>query len=197
MAAGASSRMKGIKQLLPWKNSNFLLETINTAKESNADNVYVVLGANAETIMTECNLQEKETTVFLNPDWSLGLGNSIAFGIKKLTEISSISDGILICLADQPLLTSDYFDSIIHQFKKDTSKIVATNYGNRLGVPALFPKLLFDELMGLNGDQGARDLLKNNVKAIVSLDAQNRQIDIDTEEEYHNLITQTNKKNEK
>ena len=93
-------------------------------------------------------------------------------------------------------MTSDYFDSLIYQFKKDTTKIVATNYGKRVGVPALFPKFLFNELECLNGDQGARDLLKNHIKNIISLDAENQQIDIDTEEEYHKLIIQTKIKNE-
>jgi molybdenum cofactor cytidylyltransferase len=196
MAAGASSRMKGIKQLLPWKNSNFLLETISTAKESNADSVYVVLGANAETIRSECNLQEKDTKVFYNPNWSLGLGNSIAFGVKKLRESSSLPDGILICLADQPLLSATYLDLLISNFKKESSKLIVTNYKNRVGVPALFPKLLYPKLVLLKGDQGAKDLLNASYDEMVQLDPGLQSIDIDTTLEYNQLIQQTNFNNE-
>ncbi|WP_339627250.1 nucleotidyltransferase family protein [uncultured Maribacter sp.] len=196
MAAGASRRMKGVKQLLPWKNSNFLTETIKTVQKSKARTVSVVLGSHAERIKRECNLTQIGVDVILNPNWDEGLGNSIAIGVKEILKKIHDLDGILICLADQPLLTSDYFDSLIYQFKKDTSKIVATNYGKRVGVPALFPKFLFNELECLNGDQGARDLLKNHIKNIISLDAENQQIDIDTEEEYHKLIIQTKIKNE-
>ncbi len=196
MAAGASRRIKGIKQLLPWKNSNFLLETIRTVKESNADSVYVVLGANAETIMSVCNLEEKKTKIFLNPDWSLGLGNSISFGVKKLIESSSLPDGILICLADQPLLSATYLDSLISNFKNNTSKIIATNYGNKAGVPALFPKLLYPKLVLLEGDQGAKDLLNISNVEMVQLDPGLQSIDIDTKQEYNRLIQQTNFQNE-
>lgn len=196
MAAGASSRMKGIKQLLPWKDSNFLLETISTAKESNADSVYVVLGANAETIMAECKLQEKDTTVFFNPNWSLGLGNSIAFGVKKLRESSSLPDGILICLADQPLLSATYLDLLISNFKKDSSKLITTNYKNRVGVPALFPKSIYPKLVLLEGDQGAKDLLNASYDELVQLDPGLQSIDIDTKLEYNQLIKQTNFQNE-
>ncbi|MEH6771179.1 nucleotidyltransferase family protein [Maribacter arcticus] len=196
MAAGASRRMKGIKQLLPWKNSNFLLETIRTVKESNADSVYVVLGANAETIMSECNLQEKDTKIFLNPNWSLGLGNSITFGVKKLIESSSLPDGILICLADQPLLSTTYLDSLISNFKKDSSKIIATKYKNRVGVPALFPKLLYPKLVLLEGDQGAKELLNVSYDEMVQLEPGLQSIDIDTKLEYNQLIQETNLKNE-
>ena len=196
MAAGASRRMKGIKQLLPWKNSNFLTETINTVQKSKARTVSVVLGSNAERIERECNLNQLGVNVIINPNWDEGLGNSIAIGVKGILRKFYDLDGILICLADQPLLTTEYFDSIIRQFKKDTSKIVATNYGKRVGVPALFPQFLFNELKCLNGDQGARDILENNIKKIVSIDAHNRQLDIDTEEEYHKLITQTKIKND-
>ncbi|WP_339842257.1 nucleotidyltransferase family protein [uncultured Maribacter sp.] len=197
MAAGGSKRMNGIKQLLPWKNSNFLLETIKTVQKSKATTTFVVLGANAEKIQKDCNIIENGVEVIINPHWYYGLGSSIAFGVQELLQKIPQPDGILICLADQPLLTSSYFDSIINQFEKETSKIIATNYGKRVGVPALFPKLLYDDLVHLKGDQGARDLLKAKSINIVSLDTQNQLIDIDTKEEYHKLITQTNINNEK
>ncbi len=196
MAAGASRRMEGIKQLLPWKSSNLLLETIKTAKKSEADSIHIVLGANAEVITTECDLKEEDVTIYVNLDWALGLGESIAHGVKNIMKSKPFPDGILICLADQPLITPTYLDLIINTFKKNKSKIIVTNYKNGAGVPALFPMSLYANLVRLEGDQGAKDLLESNIHELIKLDANGQLIDIDTKMEYEQLQQQKDLKNE-
>lgn len=187
MAAGASKRMKSIKQLLPWKSSNLLLETIKTLKASNATSINVVLGANAEKILTQCSLEAQEVKWMVNPDWSLGLGKSIAFGVKKIMESSPIPDGVLICLADQPMMTAEHLNSVIDAFGKGESKIIATRYKNRAGVPALFPASVYPNLLLLEGDQGAKEILEGSHHAVLLLNAGGQLTDIDTKEEYQQL----------
>lgn len=191
MAAGGSKRMEDIKQLLPWKDSNFLLETIKTVKKSDADSIHVILGSEAEKIIDACNLLEQEVKISINPNWSNGLGDSIAFAVKNLVDNYGLPDGVLICLSDQPLLSSDYLNALIESFNYDHSKISATQYTNAVGVPALFPKLLFPHLVHLEGDQGAKDFLNKNIKNIIRLDAGIQSLDIDTKFEYQQLIKQT------
>ena len=53
LAAGKSSRMKGIKQLLKIDNKTLLEHTLEEAKKVNSKNVFCVLGANAEKIKKE------------------------------------------------------------------------------------------------------------------------------------------------
>ena len=192
MAAGASRRMDGIKQLMPWKNSNFLMETIKTIQNTNATSIYVVLGSNADFITTQCSLKEKDIDVIVNSNWENGLGDSIAHGVKVLLKQRPTLDGILICLADQPLLSFEYLNSLIEEFIKHPSKIIATNYDKKVGVPALFPKLLFEKLCTLKGDFGAKEILNDKSNVIISLDAANQIIDIDTNLEYQNLLNRTN-----
>ncbi|WP_282179888.1 nucleotidyltransferase family protein [Maribacter stanieri] len=189
MAAGASKRMDGIKQLMPWKDSNFLLETIKTVQKTNLSSIHVVLGANAEIIAAQCVFQD--INIITNPNWDKGLGNSIAYGVKVILKEKNTLDGILICLVDQPLLTPKYLQSIVDVFKMHPTKIIATNYGNKAGVPALFPKLLFQKLCELEGDYGAKDILNNQQHAIIQLEAGNQIRDIDTKEEYNQLLNQT------
>lgn len=192
MAAGASRRMDGIKQLMPWKDSNFLLETIKTVQNTNANSLHVVLGSNAEFIINQCSLKEKNINVIVNSNWENGLGDSIANGVKVLLKQRPTIDGILICLADQPLLSFEYLNSLIAEFIKHPSKIIATNYGKKVGVPALFPKLLFEELSVLKGDFGAKEILNNKSNLIISLDAADQIADVDTNLEYQNIINRTN-----
>lgn len=45
LAAGGSSRMEGIKQLLSWNNSTLLGSAITTGLNSDVKDVFVVLGA--------------------------------------------------------------------------------------------------------------------------------------------------------
>lgn len=191
MAAGASKRMKSIKQLLPWKSSNLLLETIKTLKASDATSINVILGANAEKILTQCSLEAQEVKWMVNPDWSLGLGKSIAFSVKKIMESSPIPDGVLICLADQPMMTVEHLNSLINAFRRGESKIIATRYKNRAGVPALFPASVYPNLLLLEGDQGAKEILEGSHHAVLLLNADGQLIDIDTKEEYQQL-KQTN-----
>ncbi len=192
MAAGASSRMDGIKQLMPWKDSNFLMETIKTVQQTNSTSIHVVLGSNAEFISAECSLKEKDIDVIVNSNWENGLGDSIAHGVKVLLKQTPGLDGVLICLADQPLLSFEYLNSLIEEFIKHPSKIIATNYDKKVGVPALFPKLLFEKLCTLKGDFGAKEILNDKSNVIISLDAANQIIDIDTNLEYQNLLNRTN-----
>ncbi|TDT45231.1 molybdenum cofactor cytidylyltransferase [Maribacter spongiicola] len=192
MAAGASRRMDGIKQLMPWRDSNFLLETIKTVQNTNAKSLHVVLGSNADFITTQCSLEEKNIDIIVNANWENGLGDSIAHGVKILLQQRPALDGVLICLADQPLLSFEYLNSLIAEFIKHPSKIIATNYGKKVGVPALFPKLLFEELSVLKGDFGAKEILNNKSNVIISLDAADQIADVDTSLEYQNLINRTN-----
>lgn len=188
MAAGAATRMGAIKQLLPWKSSNLLLESINTIQKCKCGSVHVVLGANAIQIKKECRLEAKGVTVVVNQNWSAGLGNSIGYGVKKVLEVPHSPDGILVCLADQPLLTANYFDSLITTFNSEfASRIIATNYGNKAGVPALFPTSFYPELLTLQGDKGAKELLEAKKNELIMLRADGQLIDIDTKKEYQQI----------
>ncbi len=188
MAAGEGQRMEGIKQLLPWKDSNFLLETVKTGKHSNADTVYIVLGAYAETIKNECDFDTiPELEVIVNPDWADGLGNSIAFGVQQLMNKAIVPDAVLICLADQPLVTTAYLNELIATYQTTSKTIIATQYKNKPGVPALFDKSVFEQLSQLTGDEGAKHILRQNSKDRITLEGEERIRDIDTKQEYEKL----------
>mgnify|MGYP000942001528 CR=1 FL=1 len=55
LAAGASSRMHETKQLLPWKQTTLINHCIEQSAGSNAQEVFVVLGAHAENILQNLN----------------------------------------------------------------------------------------------------------------------------------------------
>ncbi|CAM4393606.1 NTP transferase domain-containing protein [Zobellia nedashkovskayae] len=184
LAAGASTRMGQPKQLLPWKDTTLLGHAIQTAKSTDAIEVVTVLGANAKLIQS----QIKEEVIFIqNTSWQSGLGGSIACGTEWLLQSNIEFDGILITLADQPLIDFKYLDKLISTFSEHTDRIIATTYKNRAGVPALFPKKYVNTLLKLDKDFGAKHLLEQEQDTIITIPAENRISDVDTEEDYKQL----------
>lgn len=184
LAAGASTRMGQPKQLLPWKDTTLLGHAIQTAKSTDAIEVVTVLGANAKLIQS----QIKEEVIFIqNTAWQSGLGGSIACGTEWLLQSNIEFDGILITLADQPLIDFKYLDKLISTFSEHTDRIIASTYRNRAGVPALFPKKYVNTLLKLDEDFGAKHLLEQEQDTIITIPAENRISDVDTEEDYEQL----------
>lgn len=192
MAAGESSRMKGIKQLLPWKGTNLLLHTLNTLLKVQKEKVFVVLGANEKLIRTESNLGKYPISMVINQGWKDGLGTSIARGINVVLTQEPNIGGILVCLADQPLLTADYYKELIWVFKTGKPPIVATKYPNKYGVPAIFETDVAKELIHLKEDYGARYMMSKYKEEVIALDAGELITDIDTPETYALLYKQHN-----
>lgn len=196
MAAGEGSRMGSIKQLLAWKDSNFLLDCVQKANRSIADSVHIVLGAHAVKIIDVCSFKQHQTpNILINYDWPKGLGNSISFGLKRVMDSDHKPDAILICLADQPLVSISYLNKLITTFKKSNHNIIATQYKNRAGVPALFDKSVYQNLEKLDGDFGAKHVLKQLKKETLVLVEKEIIRDIDTKAEYLQLQNEFQIKN--
>ena len=186
LAAGSSSRMGSPKQLLKWKNSNLLNHTICKATELNAKKIIVVLGANADMIIPE--IDHKEVKTLINKDWENGLGSSISVGVNYILQSSSGIDGLLIMLADQPLIEHDHYLKLMNAFSSGNKAIITTEYNDsKQGVPALFSKIYFKDLIDLNSDFGAKQLFKKYPESLISVKNEKSRFDIDTPEQYQNL----------
>ncbi len=186
LAAGGSSRMGSPKQLLKWKNSNLLNHAISKAIELNVKEIIVVLGANADMIIPE--IDHKEVKILINKDWENGLGSSISTGITFINKSFQDIDAALLMLSDQPLIKYDHYLKLIKYFSSENKTILATKYNdNRKGVPALFDKFYFKDLIDLNLDFGAKQLISKYAENVKSIENEQSRFDIDTPEQYQNL----------
>ncbi|EDP70528.1 hypothetical protein FBALC1_07213 [Flavobacteriales bacterium ALC-1] len=183
LAAGSSTRMGTPKQILPVGNTTLLGTTIETALQTKADKIYCVLGANAKTV--EKSISKYKIKTISNSKYKSGLSFSIKAGIKHITNKSY--DAVLILLGDQPFINTPYLNDMITTFKNDSTKITASNYNESPGVPAIIPKLYFNQLLELQGDKGAKSFLNSNKTNTILLKTTNL-IDIDTEEDYLNYL---------
>ena len=192
LAAGESRRMKGIKQLLPWKDSSLLEHTIRTIKKVQEKSIYVVLGAYKNEIEAQIDFRKQGVLVIENKDWKNGLGSSIACSVGHVLYEESGYDGVLICLADQPLLDSIYYKTMIMEFKSGNFPIVASKYNKNVGVPAIFKSTIASELMALKEDHGAKEVLLKYQESIKVVNPDNKIEDIDTYEVYSEIYKQYN-----
>ena len=108
------------------------------------------------------------------------MSSSIVSGLSSLLEIEANLDALVITLCDQPNISSDSLDRLIDDFRMHGPKIVASSYRETLGVPAVFSRVLFEELSNLDGDKGARTLIHNRSSDVSSIEMEEAEFDIDT-----------------
>ena len=189
LAAGASRRLGEAKQLLGYNNDSFLSHSINIALQSRASPVVVVYGANAGAIGP--HLKETSAHVVFNPCWEEGMASSIRAGLSAMLQLSPSATGVIFMVCDQPYVTTSLLNTLIKTNNGETGKIVACHYANTYGAPALFGEKYFAELLGLNGEQGAKKVIKRHAAKVTAISFPMGHIDIDTREDYEmlNLLT--------
>jgi molybdenum cofactor cytidylyltransferase len=186
LAAGRSGRMGSPKQLLRYKGKTLLEHTVDEAKASDVTSVLVVLGSEAGRLMTEANIWNAE--ILDNENWETGMASSIIAGIKVVISEHPEADAVILMVCDQPYVDSALLNRIIAAQKETDQPIVASEYAGTPGVPALFHKLLFSQLLGLEGDAGAKKLISQNLNLVATIPFPQGHIDIDTPEAYQKLI---------
>ncbi|WP_298892690.1 nucleotidyltransferase family protein [uncultured Psychroserpens sp.] len=183
LAAGSSNRMGTAKQLLTIGHTTLIGKSIETALQSNANEVFCVLGANAEKIRKSIN--SYKANVIINTNYNNGLSSSIIAGLDHIENLNF--DAVLITLADQPRIDVNYLNVLIDSFNQNSSKISASDYQDNIGVPAIFPKTYFKQLKRLEGDKGAKNVLNSNNKNVIKVNC-NTLLDIDTQQDYLDFL---------
>lgn len=189
LAAGSSSRLGKPKQLLHYQGNTLIKQVIKTASAISKNKVIVVTGFLHQELDQELNAFP--VMLVYNPDWEQGMGSSIRTGIKALQKLENSNqiNAALFLLSDQPLITTAYLHQLIAQFYlHKNSMIAATSYAGTHGVPAVFDKSIFPELEQLSGKSGAQKIFKNHLQELITLPFEDAAIDIDTKEDYQNLI---------
>ena len=182
LAAGSSSRFGSAKQLLHFNNKTLLQHVIDEAIDSGAEPVIVVTGANADEVEKE--IKNKKVEFVFNKSWKEGMASSIVAGVKKAITLINDIEKIIITVSDQPFVSSTLFKQLYQTQEKNVQQIVACSYANTIGTPVLFTQNYFDALMSLQGEEGAKKILKANNSDVTTIDFPQGAIDIDTQKDY-------------
>lgn len=182
LAAGESKRMGSPKQLLDIAGKSLLRRTAEVALATDCYPVVMVIGANKAPIAPE--IIDLPLTVIDNPMWHEGMSTSVKMGMAGLYMTYKEVEAVLIMVCDQPYVSVSLLERMIEVYRTKKPPIVACKYGEEIGVPVLFDRKLFDELLTLSGDKGAKPIVMNHLDEAYLVTFEAGSIDLDTPEDY-------------
>lgn len=178
LAAGPSTRFGSPKQLVRVAGEPLLHRAVSNATLVIGHSVTVVLGAHVQDIAPA--LRQSAASVVVNRQWEEGLASSIRAAVQS---VPAGSDGLLLVLADQVAVTADDLKRLYVAWRRHSVLIAAALYGGAPGLPAIFPRWTFGDLLQLRGDQDPRLAIRRNADQVVRIPMPNAAIDLDTPED--------------
>lgn len=186
LAAGSSSRMGRSKQLLDIQGEPLLTRCARVALNIQQGPVIVVVGANESAhrdVISDLPLH-----IISNHFWKTGMGSSIKTGLNYLVQVAPEAKGVILMVCDQPALSQQHLEKLIQKFKSGNKAIVASSYSNSNGVPVLFSRVFFSNLLLLSDEQGAKKIVQQFPNEMDKVDFPKGCVDLDTEEDYQNYL---------
>ena len=185
LAAGGSTRFGKPKQFALFEGETFVRRIVRAAIEAGCAPVVVVTGEDSAQITSE--LTRFTVTIAMNPGWSSGVGSSIRVGVQRAMDLAADLEASLLLSCDQPFVTATVLAQLIQLRLTSGKPIVASAYATTLGIPALFDRSCFPDLLRLKEDSGAKKIILARPHDVVSFDFPAGEIDIDTVADYKKL----------
>jgi molybdenum cofactor cytidylyltransferase len=178
LAAGQSRRFGGNKLLQPILNNTPMLILSAEKLSSVLPGSLVVI--NSQLIGLTSQLEQLGLHVVVNEQAEQGMGSSIAYGVRASESLKPGTAGWLILLADMPYIETRTIELLINQLEQG-AKLVAPIYRQQRGHPVGFNQSYKMDLLALNQDTGARDILNrySNHLQLIEVEDEGILIDID------------------
>ena len=183
LAAGGSRRLGRTKQLEPWGDSNLLGHVVSRTLDFPIDEVWVVLGHDAEAILAETDLGD--AYVIENLEWEEGIASSLRVALDALTRLSRC-DKALIVIGDQPEVPVNTVRELLASHARAGKPVTIPKYRYNWGNPVVVERSLWPRLMSLEGDEGALRLWQAHPEWINEVwfsDSAPRDVDTDADVE--------------
>lgn len=145
-------------------------------------NTVLVVGHEWQRVLRDCS--PLAGFFVRNEACDTGLASSIACGLRS---IQNNAAAVIIMLADQPLISTAHLLALQAQWLASPSTIVATEFADIAGPPAIFPATAFDSLLSLQGDQGARAVINAKDVNVIRVPFPDAAVDIDTPDDLRGL----------
>ncbi|MBT3551963.1 MAG: NTP transferase domain-containing protein [Rhodospirillaceae bacterium] len=190
LAAGSSRRMGAENKLLAGVGGQPMVSHIARAvAAADVAAVTVVTGHEAELVKAALDETDLAANYVHNPDYGRGLSTSLRTGVAALADDL---DGVVICLGDMPLVSTDDINKLIRAFDPVEGRAICVPVsGRKRGNPVLWAKSFLAEMAAISGDVGARHLLEQHAEQIfeVPVSGEGVLMDIDTPERLAELRT--------
>jgi molybdenum cofactor cytidylyltransferase len=181
LAAGESSRMGQLKQLLPWAGTTLLAWQVGQMRLAGAEEVVVVLGHEAQAIRQQAG--DLPARVIVNEGYTEGRASSLRAGAEALPDDTG---AVLILSVDQPRPAA-IARALIERWQETGAPLVLPGFGERRGHPVLVDGSLLDELRNVTeAELGLRAVTERHgpEAEIVPIENMNLNVDLNTPADY-------------
>jgi molybdenum cofactor cytidylyltransferase len=156
LAASASWRLGRPTPLLACRGTTRVRAIAVEACASRVDRVAIVVGAGAAEIAAAV----VGLAVAIEANWLWPEGSAASVRCATAWAIRSRCDALCLIGCIQPRLTAAHLDRLVAAFEQLGGRTpVASAYAGALGLPAVFGREAFSQLLGLGGDHGVAALL--------------------------------------
>jgi len=182
LAAGLSSRMGELKQLLPIGGIPSVVRVVRVLAGA-VNDVVVVLGHQANKI--ESVLESEKCRCIFNNNYSLGMLSSVQCAISEI----QMSSSYLFALSDQPMLTQSTVLSILDSASRSSKGIIVPKVEGKRGHPVFIDSKYYQEILQLDHNVGLNVVIRDNKHDVLEVDLQEIEIvrDMDTPDDYRRL----------
>lgn len=182
LAAGSSSRLGQPKQLLEYRAKPLLQTVVDNALAAAFDQVIVAIGGAAPEVRIAVDFGP--ATVAENVAFTTGCSSSI---VAALAEVDPRSQRLVLLLGDQPGVTVATINAMIED--PTDQPLMVCRYDDGRGHPFGFDRVVFDDLLELQGDKAVWKLLEAGRHAVHELPRPGPiPLDVDTWEDYEKLV---------
>ena len=180
LAGGFSSRTKTNKMCLVIDQKPVIVHTIEAMKPF-VTKIILVTGHYDKEIRQIIKEDDKIHIVY-NKNYEKGMFSSVLCGAKQ------IDDDFFIVPGDIPFIYAGTYDALL----KGTKPVRYPVYQGKEGHPLFIKKELLNELLKQDIESNLKAFRDKQVKEAISVDDKNILRDIDTLEDYQNVIAERN-----
>jgi len=187
LAAGKSTRMGRPKAMLPLDSGDTFLTRIVRTFASAVEDVVVVVGHDADAIVSSLTAPDLSARFVDNPDYEQGQLTSLIAGLRVIDRPGVVA--ALVTLVDVPLVSAATVRAVVDRYRQTHAPIVRPVRGGEHGHPVLIDRSLFDAIRHADPALGAKPVIRANVSTAgdVEVDDDGAFADADTPEDYERL----------
>ena len=157
LAAGQSKRLKSENKLIKlYKKKPLINHSLNALHKSKVNKIIVVLGHQKKELQKIIKKNNKNIFTY-NKEYKKGMASSIKAGLRKLNKKDK---GFIIVQSDMPFIKSSDINKIYNSIKSKKYLVHVLKYRNRVGNPIGFDISIMKKFKKINGDVGAKFMVK-------------------------------------
>jgi molybdenum cofactor cytidylyltransferase len=188
LAAGKSTRMGRPKATLPLAGGDiFLTRIVRTFLEAHVDDVVVVVGHDADAIVSAFSTSGLPARFVENREYERGQLSSLIAGLDMIDRPGV--GAALVMLVDAPLVSAATVRAVVDRYRETHAPVVRPVRRNQHGHPVLIARSLFDAIRRADPHEGAKAVVRAHASPAgdVDVDDEGAFGDIDTPEAYDRI----------